>query len=147
MMDGGCHCGNISVEFELSRLPGTYTPRACDCTFCTKHGAAYISDPQGSLHILIRNGEHSRIYRQGSGTAELLLCANCGVLIGALYREHDQVYATLNVQVTARPTDFGAPQSASPQTLSQPDKVSRWKSLWFSDVSVNLFAPSSPRAL
>jgi hypothetical protein len=139
-MDGGCHCGNISLDIELSRLPGAYTPRACDCAFCTKHGAAYISDPRGSLRIQIRNREHSRIYRQGSGTAEFLLCANCGVLIGAFYRDHDQVYATINVKVTGRPTDFGAEQSASPQTLSPSDKVSRWKSLWFSNVSGDLFA-------
>jgi hypothetical protein len=105
--------------------------------FCTKHGAAYISDPRGSLRIQVRNGEHSRIYRQGSGTAEFLFCANCGVLIGALYRDHDRVYATVNVKVTDRPTEFGAEQVASPQTLSQSDKVSRWKSLWFSNVSVD----------
>jgi hypothetical protein len=137
-VEGGCHCGNISLDLELSRLPNTYSPRACDCTFCIKHGAAYISDPQGSLRIQIRNGEHSRIYRQGSGTAELLLCGNCGVLIGALYRDRDRAYATINVKVTARPADFGTEQSASPQTLSQPDKDSRWKSLWFANVSGDL---------
>ena len=136
-VDGGCHCGNISLELELSRLPNTYSPRACDCTFCTRHGAAYISDPQGSLRIQIRERERSSIYRQGSGRAEFLLCGNCGVLIGALYRDRDDLYATLNVKVTNRPTDFGPEQSASPQTLSESDKVSRWKSLWFSNVIVD----------
>jgi hypothetical protein len=136
-VDGGCHCGNISLELELSRLPNTYSPRACDCTFCTKHGAAYISDPQGHLRIRVRQGEHSRMYRQGSGMAECLLCVNCGVLVGVLYRDRDNVYAAVNVKATDRPTDFGAEQTVAPRTLAESDKVSRWKSLWFSKVIVD----------
>ena len=137
-VDGGCHCGNISLNLELSRPPGTYSPRACDCAFCTKHGAAYISDPQGRLRIRILEGEHSRIYRQGSGMGEFLLCANCGVLIGVLYRDSEGVYAAVNVRVAARPADFGAQQIVSPRTLAESDKVSRWKSLWFPNVVADL---------
>ena len=137
-IDGGCHCGNISLQLELARLPRTYSPRACDCAFCTKHGAAYISDPQGRLCIRIREGEHSRIYRQGSGMGEFLLCANCGVLIGVLYRDSEGVYAAVNVRVAARPGDFGAQQTVSPRTLAESDKVSRWKSLWFPNVNADL---------
>ena len=136
-MDGGCHCGNISLQLELARLPRTYSPRACDCAFCTKHGAAYISDPQGRLRIQILEGEHSRIYRQGSGMAECLLCVNCGVLIGVLYRDSEGLYAAVNVKVTDRPGDFGEQQSVSPRTLAESDKVSRWKSLWFPNVDMS----------
>ncbi len=43
---GGCDCGNLSVELELSEPSNSYRPRACDCSFCRKHVAAYVSDPK-----------------------------------------------------------------------------------------------------
>jgi hypothetical protein len=96
---GGCHCGNIRVELELTRTAGTYNPRACDCDFCRKHRAAYVSDPQGSLLILIRDERDSGRYAQGSGQAELLLCRNCGVLVSPLYRQAGRLYAAVNANI------------------------------------------------
>ena len=66
--------------------------------------------------------------------AELLLCGNCGVLIGALYRNDGRVYATINAKVVDGPTAFGAEQSVSPKNLAETDKVKRWKELWFANV-------------
>lgn len=134
---GGCHCGSILVQFELSRPPITYSPRACDCDFCRKHGAAYVSDPAGSLHIRIKAERNWRTYRQGSGVAELLLCGNCGVLIGALYRDEPRLYGTVNAKVVDGPTVFGADQPVSPKMLAQADKVKRWQDVWFSNVVLN----------
>ena len=54
-LSGGCHCGNLRLQVELTRIPGEYSPRACDCDFCCKHGAAWLSDPQGSLRISVRD--------------------------------------------------------------------------------------------
>jgi hypothetical protein len=135
--NGGCHCGNILVEIELTRAPGTYNPRACDCDFCRKHGATYVSDPQGSLLIRIKDERESRKYRQGSGTADCLLCRNCGILIGALYRSSDgRLYAAVNAKVVDGRASFGAEQSVSPKALSASEKVQRWQNIWFHNVSV-----------
>lgn len=143
-MSGGCHCGNINLQLELSRASTAYTPRACDCTFCTKHGAAYISDPQGSLRIQIINEGNSRLYRQGSGTAECLLCANCGVLVGVLYRAGGQIYATVNAKAVDTSTGgFGIEKPVSPKDLPNPDKITRWQSIWFPTVTLT-YGASSP---
>jgi hypothetical protein len=136
-LSGGCHCGNILLELELSQPPKTYSPRACDCTFCRKHGAAYISDAQGSLRIQIRAELDSRMYRQGSGLAECLLCANCGVLVGVLYRDDGQVYAAVNAKVIDVSDGFGDEHPVSPKTLTDSDKVKRWQNIWFPHVSLN----------
>lgn len=134
-LGGGCHCGNIRVELELTRSAGTYNPRACDCDFCRKHRAAYVSDPQGSLLIQIRDERDCGRYAQGSGQAELLLCRHCGVLVAPLYREAGRLYAALNVNVVEGAA-FGAQQPSSPKTLAAADKVKRWKDLWFSNVTL-----------
>lgn len=134
-VSGGCHCGNIRVDLELTTEPSSRHPRACDCDFCRKHGAAYVSDPQGSLRLKIDDRSRTNAYRQGSDLAEMLLCTRCGVLVGALYRSAGRIYATLNVRVLEG-ASFGAEQTVSPKKLGADDKISRWRELWFSDVKV-----------
>jgi hypothetical protein len=135
-LSGGCHCGNIVVRVRLSRVPDSYSPRACDCDFCRKHGAAYLSDTAGSLTIHIRNPRDSSSYRQGSGAAECLVCRNCGVLIAALYRGAEQSYATVNVRILETGASFAAEQPVSPHKLSEAEKIQRWQQLWFANVEV-----------
>lgn len=124
------------VDLELSRAPGTYNPRACDCDFCRKHCASYLSDPQGSVTIRIKDERYSGRYRQGSGTAELLLCGKCGVLVGVLYRGDGRIHAAVNTRTIDDGTSFGAEQPVSPRTLSSGDKVKRWQEVWFADVRI-----------
>jgi hypothetical protein len=135
-VSGGCHCGNILLDLQLANEPGSYHPRACDCAFCRKHGAAYISDAQGSLRVRINDQRRSGTYRQGNELAEMLLCTHCGVLIGALYRTEGRIYATVNVRVIEGAESFGAEQPVSPRKLSGDAKVARWKDLWFSSVEL-----------
>jgi hypothetical protein len=131
---GGCHCGNIAVAVELTTTPELCHPRACDCDFCRRHGAAYVSDPNGSLVIEIRDQRALTSYRQGSEQAEMLLCRNCGVLIGAVYRHPGGLYATINSKILETTVRFASEQPVSPRKLSPEDKVKRWQDIWFSKV-------------
>ncbi len=133
---GGCYCGNIRLDVSLSRDLSAYDPRACDCDFCQKHGAAYVSDARGSLRIWVRNELGVNRYRQGSNTAEMLLCRICGVLVGALYREGDRLFGTINVKALDARASFGAEQSVSPKSLSADEKTHRWREIWFPNVSL-----------
>ncbi|HEV2111962.1 MAG TPA: aldehyde-activating protein [Gammaproteobacteria bacterium] len=132
-LEGGCHCGNIRVEVGLSRPAETYNPRACDCDFCMKHGAAYLSDPEGSLSIHVQDSRQSNRYRQGSGQAEFLLCSNCGVLVAVSYRDAGLTVGAVNSQVIEG-ARFGDKTPVSPQKLGPEDKTQRWKDLWFRNV-------------
>jgi hypothetical protein len=135
-LSGGCHCGNLRIDMMLSREARSYQPRACDCDFCRMHGAAYVSDPKGSLLVRIRTAGDRGSYRQGSGQADLVYCRQCGVLVGAHYEEQGRVYATVNSRIIDGPTPFGAEQTASPRTLSGEQKAMRWREIWFSNVNV-----------
>ena len=135
-LDGSCHCGNIKLELALARAPAEYVPRACDCEFCRKHGASYVSDPGGSLVIRVRDEHRLHIYRQGSGTAEMLICADCGVLIGGAYRADGRIHAAINTRTLDGDVRFGASQSVSPKALSSDEKATRWEKIWFSDVRI-----------
>ena len=136
-VSGGCHCGNISVELQLTRATDSYRPRACDCDFCRKHGAAYVSDPDGALHIRIAEAAQAGRYRQGSAQADMLICRRCGVLLGALFADGTRRYATVNASVLDPAARLGAATVVSPKTLSAAEKAARWQNIWFADVSIS----------
>jgi hypothetical protein len=135
---GGCYCGNIWIVASFSQDYIAFNPRACDCDFCRKHGAAYVSDPKGSLSFQIGNDLKVNRFRQGSNAAEMLLCRTCGVLVGALYRESDRLFGTINVKALESRESFGQEQSVSPKLLSADQKVQRWRDLWFPDVQFKI---------
>lgn len=132
-ISGGCHCGNITVQVTLTRHPETYRPRACDCDFCRKHAAAYISDPDGSLVIRVTESQLTTRYRQGSGEADMLLCGRCGVLIGAVYADAQHRLGVVNVRVLET-TALGLPETVSPKALTTAARIERWQRLWFGGV-------------
>jgi hypothetical protein len=142
---GGCHCGGVQFSAELSQAPASYNPRVCDCDFCQKHGAAYVSDPSGYLRITLTSESNARRYRQGSGAAEFLICANCGVLVTALYRLDATTYGAINAKATSSATVFGESKPVSPKTLPPTEKAQRWQSMWFRNVDVG--APDPGRTL
>jgi len=134
-LTGGCHCGNIAVTVELTRTPDTYHPRACDCDFCRKHGATWVSDPQGSLAIRIGEKRDAARYAQGDGIAEMLLCRRCGVLVAALWRA-PPLYGVVNAGALDARSEFAGTKPVSPKELPAEDKMSRWRSIWFAQVTV-----------
>ncbi len=133
---GGCHCGNIALEMEITGKPDSYNPRACDCDFCRKHAASYVSDPHGKLVILVKNEANLGKYRQGSEIASCLICKICGVLVGVCYEEHGHLYATVNSKAIGNGADFGEETIVSPKTLNDQEKIQRWKNVWFADVGI-----------
>ena len=96
---GGCHCGNVSVRFESGRTVEELPMRACQCTFCRKHGVRTTVDPEGRLEIGIENGEDVSRYLFGQGVAEFLVCRRCGVYVAAVMTRASGCVATLNVNV------------------------------------------------
>ena len=137
---GGCHCGNIRVSVELGCAPAACAPRACDCDFCRKHGAAWVSDPHGSLRIRMADAQESGHYTQGDGIAQMLLCRRCGVLVAALWQAQT-LHGVVNVKVLDASNEFAAPEPVSPRQLPPAAKVSRWQSLWFANVTLTTGAP------
>jgi hypothetical protein len=124
------------VAAEFADALHTYNPRSCDCDFCHKHGASYLSDARGSLNIQTKDPRECGTYRQGSANADFLLCRNCGVLVGVCYRSNGRLYAAVNAAILANREEFGKAQTASPKLLSAAEKTRRWQDIWFSDVSL-----------
>lgn len=89
---GQCQCGAIRFAFESDRQ---LAPRACQCSFCRKHGARTVTDPGGSAELAL--GPETLCYRFGSKVADYLICGRCGVYVGALAEIDGRAYVTLNL--------------------------------------------------
>ena len=129
-----CHCTNLFLAIELTSEPKSYSPRACDCSFCQKHDAAWLSDPKGSMTVSVRDSSALIKYRQGDNIADFLLCANCGVLVGVVFEEQGVLYSVVNSKAVDGSPSFGIGTVVSPRLLDVDQKRSRWKELWFKDV-------------
>jgi hypothetical protein len=126
---GGCHCGAVQFAFRTQRPLSGFTPRACDCDFCTRHRAGWVSDAAGMLRITASDG--LRRYRQESGQAEFLVCGNCGVLVAVVCAGDDGVLrGAVNRNGFDERNLFGAEVAASPQQLAPEAKLARWSQLW-----------------
>lgn len=130
-LKGNCQCGAVTVEVNLTAAPGSYTPRACDCDYCRKHDAAYISDPDGSVVIRTSHISNLRFEQQGDNLAEFLVCAACDQLLGVRWKDR----GAINVNILADVDSFGSAVSVSPKKLSAEQKVARWGEVWFSNFS------------
>lgn len=135
-MPGGCHCNRVRVEFRTRQELDTMNPRACDCSFCRKHGAAYVSDPAGELRIVAGSPDALRSYRQGSEMAEFRLCPECGVLVAVTFEHAGRLYGAVNAGCLDEVAGFGERIPASPQSLSPEQKVARWLQVWVPDVQL-----------
>jgi len=127
--EGGCHCGALRWRFETAHVLAELGPRACDCDFCMRHRAAWISDPQGRLRI--GDGPQVQRYRQGSGQAEFLLCGTCGVLAAVMARTSDgHLLGAVNRNAFDLRDAFAGETVVSPQVLTAETKLARWTQLW-----------------
>jgi hypothetical protein len=109
LLHGQCHCGAVHLELVASRPAAELPVRVCACTFCTRQGARYTSDPAGSVRIVAPPDALTR-YRFGLGLADFLFCARCGVYLGA-HEPGEPGRAVINLNVLDDAAAFVAPPS------------------------------------
>ncbi|QIL01493.1 aldehyde-activating protein [Sphingomonas sinipercae] len=122
---GSCHCGAVTFTYA-SEQP--LAVRACQCSFCRKHGSRNVSDAQGQGDItaslpLTR-------YRFGLGITDFLLCPTCGSYVAAVMQDGEHWLGTFNLncfdnpqlELTAEPIVYDSEGSA--------DRIERRRRRW-----------------
>ena len=136
LIRGGCHCGNISFELSWEPDPKEIPARACDCTFCTKHGGVWTSNPKGDLRVQVKDASQVNKYSFGTKTALFHICARCGIVPVVTSRVDDHLYAVVSVNafenvdpalLKRAPASFGAEETDS--------RLARRKRNWIADVT------------
>jgi hypothetical protein len=115
LIHGSCHCGNVRFTLDWPNPQPTIPSRRCGCDFCTKHGAAWTSNPQGYFTLQIADEAKVTPYRFGTGTADFHVCSTCGVAPIVTCAIEGRRYAVVNVntftdvarsELTEASTDF-----------------------------------------
>jgi hypothetical protein len=97
VINGTCHCGNVSFTLDWLPSPSEIPARACGCSFCTKHGGVWTSTPNGVLKIKVKEQASVSRYAFGTRTAEFHVCSRCGVVPVVTSEVAGRLYAVVNV--------------------------------------------------
>ena len=101
-VEGGCHCQ--AVRF-VARLPDPPVPAlACNCSICAMTKFVHIIVPHGDF-TLQSGADRLTSYRFGSGAAEHLFCATCGVKSFYQPRSHPAAWS-VNAHCLDEPVDL-----------------------------------------
>lgn len=88
------------------------------------------------MNLRVRKGGPGRFRQEPGGAAEFLFCPACAVLVGVVHEDEGRLFGAVNANVLEASL---APQlPVSPHTLPRADRLARWKSLWFSNVAIEL---------
>ena len=97
LIHGKCHCGNIAFSLAWEPSPAEIPARACDCSFCAKHGGVWTSNPKGALEVAIRDRSLVSTYAHGTRTADFHVCSKCGVVPVVTSLIDGRLYAVVSV--------------------------------------------------
>jgi hypothetical protein len=135
VIHGSCHCGNISFELDWSPEPSEILARACGCSFCTRHGGVWTSNPDGSLRVHVTEPSLVSRYAFGTGTAVFHVCARCGSVPVVTSLIDDHLYAVVSVNAfndVAPSLVRRAPASFDGESVEA--RLARRKRNWIADV-------------
>lgn len=97
LINGKCHCGNISFTLAWEPEPAAIPARACTCSFCVKHGGVWTSCPTGSLKVSVREPALVSKYSFGTKTADFHVCSKCGIVPIVTSTIDGHLYAVVSV--------------------------------------------------
>ncbi len=72
--NGGCHCGAVRFEVEVTE----YQAIICNCSICEKKGFIHLIVPEKKF-TLIKGLEDLNTYQFNTKIAKHLFCSHCGI--------------------------------------------------------------------
>jgi len=97
LIRGKCHCGNIAFSLTWDPDPREIPARTCSCSFCTKHGGVWTSNPGGALKVRVEDPSRVSRYAFGTRTADFHVCTRCGIVPVVTSRIDGRLYGVVSV--------------------------------------------------
>lgn len=138
LLNGKCHCGNIAFTLDWPEGQADVPARACNCSFCIKHGGVWTSNPGAKLAVVLCHADLVSTYAFGTKTATFHVCTRCGAvpIVTSVIENH--LYAVVNVNTIENldplrlrrgTADFGAEDVGS--------RLARRRQNWIADVRIS----------
>jgi hypothetical protein len=135
LINGRCHCGNISFKLTWEPEPREIPARACDCSFCTKHGGVWTSCNTGSLNVTVGDPSLVSKYSFGTKTAQFHICSKCGIvpIVTSLIEGHTYAVVSVNAFEGVAPSLLKR-ATASFEAEDEKARLSRRQKNWIANV-------------
>ncbi len=136
LIQGSCHCGNISFDLTWEPYPTEIPARACGCSFCIKHGGVWTSNPNGSLRVNVAEPALVSKYSFGTRTAEFHICSRCGIVpvVTSVVENHLYAVVSVNAFNNVEPSLLRhAPASFDGESVES--RLARRARYWIADVT------------
>ncbi len=88
-IEGGCHCGKVRFEAEV---PAAVDLLDCNCSICRATGFLHLTVPHTDFRLLT-DEKALTSYRFGTGAANHLFCATCGIKSFYQPRSHPEAWS------------------------------------------------------
>lgn len=136
LINGKCHCGNISFALNWEPEPTEIPARACTCSFCVKHGGLWTACPAGSLMVTVKEPAHVSEYSFGTRTAQFHICSKCGIAPVVTSRIDGRLYAVVSVNAFegVDPSLIGRASATAFDAESEAVRLARRKRNWIANV-------------
>ncbi len=135
LIRGKCHCGNIAFSLTWEPDPREIPARACGCSFCTKHGGVWTSNPGGALKVRVEDPSRVSRYAFGTRTADFHVCTRCGIVPVVTSRIDGRLYAVVSVNaLEGVEASLVRRESASFDGEGEDSRLARRKRNWIADV-------------
>jgi len=90
-----------------------------------------VADPQGRLHVAARDPAKLSRYRFGLRTTDFLVCRDCGVYLGAVYREDGGAWGLVNTPALLERDSFAQPPPPTVHDAeTEPARRARRRTTW-----------------
>jgi hypothetical protein len=135
LIHGSCHCGNITFDLTWDPEAAEIPARACDCSFCVKHGGVWTSNPRSALTVQVKEPAAVSKYAFETRTADFHVCSRCGIAPLVTSRIDGELYAVVSVnafdnvdrsRLKPAPISFGGEDESA--------RLARRKRNWIGDV-------------
>jgi hypothetical protein len=136
VITGRCHCGNIGFTLHWQPEPAQIPARACNCSFCSKHGGVWTSCPTGALKVSVQDPARVNRYLFGTKTAVFHVCSACGVVPVVTSEIDGRTYAVVSVNAFENvDAALLAPGAVSFDGEGVGDRLARRQRNWIPDVA------------
>ena len=138
VINGKCHCGNITFVLDWPGARAQIVARACSCTFCVKHGGVWTSNRDARLSVTLHSPTLVSKYAFGTKTATFYVCARCGAVPFVTSEIANRLYAVVNVNtfevldsllLSRQPVSFDGEEQGS--------RLARREQNWIADVQIS----------
>jgi hypothetical protein len=143
LLKGKCHCGNIEFTLEWPENHPDIPARQCNCTFCTKHGGVWTSNPGAQLSVVLHDTDIVSKYAFGTESATFHVCGRCGAVPIVTSEIAHRLYAVVNVNTLENLDSSRLRRGAADfEGENIESRLARRQKNWIADVRIS---PGSPR--